>query len=81
MKYDEAFNLTENFILENELITDEALNIAEYIGGSNFETLNSIIYYTTSYHDIKQCFDCEKEGFYFNDDILNNINNEYFNKG
>ena len=60
-----------DFILENELVSKEALDLATSVGGYNMETLNYVIYYSTGYHDIKQLWDCEKENFYFSDTVKN----------
>ena len=63
-------NLIYDFILENELCTEGELDMACDVGGFNTETLNYVIYRQTAYHDIEQLWDCERETFYFNDDIL-----------
>ena len=62
-------NLIYDFILENELCTEAEVDMACDVGGFNQETLNYVIYRQTGYHDIEQLWDCEKEGFYFNDKI------------
>lgn len=62
--------LIYNFILDNELTTQEALDLATSCSGYNVETLNYVIYYFTSYHDIEQLYDCEKNNYYFNDEVL-----------
>ena len=62
-------DLAYEFILENELTTEEALELGVAVGGNNMETLNYIIYRYTGYHDIEQLWECAKDEFYFNDDI------------
>ena len=79
--YDYAKDLTWDFILVNNITTEEALSLATDIKGYNIETLNDVIYCRTSYHDIKQLWDCEKDNFYFSDDIIENIESPYFNEG
>lgn len=61
--------LNYNFILENDLTTQEALDLGIACGGNNMDTYNYIIYYYTGYHDVEQLWECEKSNFYFNDDI------------
>ncbi len=63
-------DLAYEFILENELTTEEALDLGLACGGNNMETLNYIIYRYTGYHDIEQLWECEGNNFYFNDDII-----------
>lgn len=63
--------LIYNFILDNELTTQEALDLATSCSGYNVETLNYVIYYFTGYHDIEQLHECEPEGLYFSDEVLN----------
>ena len=63
-------DLIYDFILENELTTTDALDLALACSGTNLETLNYIIYYFTGYHDIEQLHDCEASNYYFNDDII-----------
>ena len=67
-------NLIYNFIMDNDLVTQEALDLATACGGYNVETLNYIIYYCTAYHDIKQVWDCERDNYYFNDEIIGYYN-------
>ena len=61
--------LIYDFILENELCSEEALDMACSVGGRNRETLNYVIYQTTGYHDIEQLYACEPEGLYFSDEV------------
>ena len=67
--YKSEEQLAQEFILENELTSEEALDLAVAVGGYNMETLNYVIYRFTSYHDIEQLWECEQDSFYFNDDI------------
>lgn len=62
-------NLVYDFILENELVSKEALDLGLACGGNSMDTLNYIIYYSTGYHDVEQLWECEEDNFYFNDDI------------
>lgn len=62
-------DLAYEFILENELTTEEALDLGIACGGNSMDTYNYIIYYYTGYHSIEQLWECEKDSFYFNDDI------------
>ncbi len=81
MNYDKALQLSYDFIIENEIATEKELELVTHINGYNFETINGVIYERTSYHDIKQLYDCEQENFIFNDEIIENIENDYFNRG
>ena len=58
-----------DFILDNELVSKEALDLGIAVGGNNVDTLNYIIYYSTGYHDIEQLYSCEKDNFYFSDTV------------
>ena len=62
--------LIEDFILENELVSEDALELALACAGRDVETLNYIIYHETGYHDIPQLFDCEHDNFMFNDEVI-----------
>lgn len=62
-------NLAYDFILENELVSQEALDLGLACGGNDMDTYNYIIYYSTGYHSIEQLWECEKDSFYFNDNI------------
>ena len=68
--------LIYDFILENELCTQGELDMACDVGGMNEETLNYVIYRQTAYHDIEQLWDCEKDNFYFNDEITSMLEDE-----
>ena len=67
-------DLIYDFILENELTTKDALDLAIACSGNNLETLNYIIYYCTAYHDIEQLWECEQESYFFNDEIIEKFN-------
>lgn len=58
-----------DFILDNELTSKEALDLAVAVGGYNMDILNYVIYYLTGYHDIEQLYNCEKDNFYFSDTV------------
>ena len=77
----QAKNLTWDFLLENDLASEDALKLITKINGFSIETLNDVIFCRTGYHDIKQIFDCEKDNFYFNNEIIANIEDDYFNLG
>lgn len=62
-------NFIYDFILENELCTQGELDMACDIGGMNTETLNYVIYRQTGYHDIEQLYACEKDSYYFSDEV------------
>ena len=68
--------LNYDFILENELVSQEALDLGLACGGNSMDTYNYIIYYSTGYHSIEQLWECEKDSFYFNDNVI-----EYYGLG
>lgn len=52
-----------DFIVNNEIATEEETQLVTLIAGWNVENLNAIIYARTAYHDAPQCLACEPEGF------------------
>ena len=59
-----------DFILENNLCSEEALRLGTQLKGYSEEALNLIINCLTEYHDIEQIYACEKENFYFSDAVI-----------
>ena len=52
-----------DFIVEYNIATKEELELVTCINGYNGETLNSVIYARTAYHDMEQCKECEPENY------------------
>ena len=50
-----------NWILEMGIATEEELVLITNINGFNGESLNSVIYCRTAYHDMEQYIECEGE--------------------
>lgn len=73
--------LTWDFIIENQIATESELQLVTNINGYNIKSLNDVIYCNTGYHDIGQLYACEKDNFYFCEDIIENIENYNFNLG
>lgn len=48
-----------DFITEREIATSEEVTLVTKINGWNAESLNSIIYTRTGYHDVEQYEECE----------------------
>ena len=48
-----------DYIIENEIATEDELKLITNINGYNIESLNSVIYAKTGYHDIEQYKECE----------------------
>jgi hypothetical protein len=46
--------LLENYLLENDLISDSVLAMITGIYGYKIETLENILYYLTGYNDLEQ---------------------------
>tara|TARA_Y100000593_G_C4138586_1_gene251010 strand:+ start:125 stop:346 length:222 start_codon:yes stop_codon:yes gene_type:complete len=66
-------NQIYDFILDNEIATEEEINIITNINGYNKKSLNNIIYARTAYNDVQQCVECEPESFLVEESILNII--------
>lgn len=65
-----------DFIVNNDIATENEINLVTCINGYNVETLNAIIYARTGYHDPEQCLISEPENFtdldgYFSEDEEN----------
>ncbi len=48
-----------DYIVDNTIATDKELKLVTCINGYNEESLNSIIYARTGYHDMEQLQECE----------------------
>ena len=66
-------NQINDFIIENEIATQDEVDLCGSVAGFSPETMNAIIYARTGYHDIEQLYACERRNFYFNSDILGEI--------
>lgn len=62
-------NLIYDFIVDNELATEDEISLVTNINGWSEETLNSIIWCRTEYHDAEQCYQCEPENFYLSEEL------------
>ena len=45
---------TWDYLVDNNIATDEELRLVTSINGMNIDTINSVIYARTGYHDIEQ---------------------------
>lgn len=61
------------FIIENQLATEESLDLLGSVAGYNEETFNRAIYCLTGFHDIEQLYMCARAEFVFNDQILSEL--------
>lgn len=52
-----------DFIVFNEIATEEEISLCASVAGYSVETLNAIIYARTAYHDAPQCLACEPDNF------------------
>ena len=52
-----------DFIVNNNIATENEIQLVTNVAGWNVETLNAIIYARTSYHTPLQCLACESENF------------------
>ena len=43
-----------DYLVDNNIATDEELRLVTSINGMNIDTINSVIYARTGYHDIEQ---------------------------
>lgn len=48
-----------NYLIETNIVSEEALNLVTNINGYNVDTLNDVIYCLTGYRDIEQYLECE----------------------
>lgn len=58
-----------DFIVDNGLATDEEISLVRNICGWSEDTLNSIIWARSEYHDAEQCYKCESDTFYMSDEL------------
>lgn len=54
-----------DFLIQNEICTENEALLVTQIAGYSQETLNSIIYARTEYHDVEQLHNCERDNFDF----------------
>lgn len=62
-----------DFIVSNNIATEEEVALVNSVAGYSVENLNAIIYARTSYHDAEQCLTCEPDAFF---DIYNDFTSE-----
>jgi len=60
----DILELTYNYILDMEIVSQETMDVVTNINGYNIETLNDILYVTTGYHDLEQYSEYEDIDFY-----------------
>lgn len=58
-----------DFIVDNELATENEIQLVTNINGWNEDALNDIVWARTEYHDAKQCVECEPDNFYMRDEL------------
>ncbi len=58
-----------DYLVENNIATEEEIDLVTGINGYSEETVNDIIFYRTGYQDIEQYLESEDEDTY----------NEYYN--
>ena len=61
----DKLNEISEFLVQNEICTEEELRLVTCIAGYSEEILNAIIYARTAYHDVEQLFDCERDCYDF----------------
>jgi hypothetical protein len=52
-----------DFIIDNNIATESETDLCTFVSGWNVETLNTIIYARTGYHDAEQCITSEPDAF------------------
>lgn len=66
--FNDAENLTSDekqynelwyLIIDNNIATEDELDLISYINGWNIETLNDVLYVRTGYRDAQQYKECE----------------------
>ena len=68
-------DLIYDFITDNNIATEQEINLITCINGYNEKTLNNIIFVRTGYHDTEQLITCEPESYLIHKDLLNIIFN------
>ena len=63
-------SLLFDFIVENNIATEEEVSLVTNINGYSEESLNDIIHARTEYHDVPQLYACEPDSLYFSDELL-----------
>lgn len=63
-----------DYVIENDIATQEEVNLVTGINGYSEETVNDIIFYRTGYQDIEQYLESEDEDTY--NEYYNNENEE-----
>ena len=53
-----------DFIINNEIATEDELQLITDINRYNKEALNNVIYAKIGYHDMDQVLECEPENYY-----------------
>lgn len=53
-----------DYLVENDIATQEEVNLVTGINGYSEETVNDIIFYRTGYQDIEQYLESEDEDTY-----------------
>ena len=56
---DKQYNELWDLIIDNNIATEDELNLISYINGWNIETLNDVLYVRTGYRDARQYKECE----------------------
>ena len=63
-------SLIYDFIVENNIATEDEINLVTDINGWGKDQLNDIIYARTGYHDAEQCVQSEPDAYQISDDDL-----------
>ena len=63
-------SLLFDFIVENNIATEEEVSLVTNINGYSEESLNDIIHARTEYHDVPQLYACEPNNYYFRQELL-----------
>lgn len=56
-----------NFMLTNEIASEETLAVITSINGYNIDTLNDVLYCQSGYHNFEQLYECEEENYSWDD--------------
>ena len=60
-------NLLYDFIIQNEIATEDEITLVTCIAGWNEDTMNDIIFHRTGNRSIEQC---QSEGYYVSQELL-----------
>lgn len=65
----ELESLLCDIVVDNNIADQSAVDLVVCINGRSEDTFNDIIEVKTMYHDVPQLFACERDSYYFSDEL------------